>query len=112
MTKSKNAFFKNFDAATFKACRPAASGIIKDKHGVYITGNQFFEGDVWSDVQQGKMSTNSVFRFSLCKSLFTIDDLQFSHTSMINEETRWGMACYFVKLAGVDPNTFRFIKQK
>ena len=112
MSKSKNAYLKNFDAASFKTCRPATAGIVKDKSGVYMTGAQFFEGDLWRDVEQGKVSTKSVFRFPMCKSLFTNDDLQYSHKTIINEESQWGMACYFVKLAGADPKTFRFLKQK
>lgn len=110
MPKTETAYKKNFDQDSFREVRPAAAGIISDKNGVYLTGFLFFEGEIWSDVESNSVSLKKVFKLSKCKGLIDESEIRYSHKAIINEDSNWGMACYYVKLDGVDPASFKYIK--
>lgn len=111
MSPIKNAYKKNFDQKTYKKLQPAKSGLYADINGVYLTGFLYFEGnEEWALIESGSASTNGVFKYSACKDLFSQADVCYSHRAMINDETQWGMACYYVRLNHVDPKTFKYIK--
>ena len=110
MPKTENAYKKNFDQDSFREVRPAAAGIVADKHGVYLTGFLFFEGEIWSDVESNRVSLKSVFKLSKSKVLIAESEIRYSHKAIINEDSNWGMACYYVKLDGVDSASFKYIK--
>ena len=109
----ENAYKKNFDSDSFKEIRPVRTGLYRDKSGVYLSGFFNNEGeDAWKEVEAGTASLKSVFKYSRCKELFTEADTVYSHKAMINEDSLWGMACYYTPLNGADPKSFKHIRPK